>query len=84
MRHDSSRTGWAIGSHNPSSSSSLFEDDDEDRGLDPIDIGDVATMDLPRPSIVRHSTLDVVFGGDEASDDAALLTMRRHEALCFG
>ena len=58
-----------MGSHNDDDDdddapSSYFEDDD--KGWDPISIDTVAISDLPRPSMVRHST-DV----DDADDNAA-------------
>jgi hypothetical protein len=60
--------------------SSFFEEDD--KGWDPINIGMLAISDLPRPSMVQHST-NVNGADDIAAADASLLAMRRHSALCF-
>ncbi len=65
------------------------------RGWYPIDIHVLANSDLPRPSMVRHSTS----GPDDDVDVAivvdvnparsflpppSLATMRRHSTLCLG
>ncbi len=68
------------------------------RGWDPIDIRVLANSDLPRPSMVRHSTsgpddvvvvvaIAIVVDVDPARSfllPPSLATMRRHSTLCPG
>ena len=73
-----------MASHNDAS---LLVDFFVDRGWDPIEICLVANSDLPRPSMVRHST-----SGDDVDVDVVvaawsllqLTIRRRHSALCLG